>query len=55
MNAFQAWRLNGSFFAYCAKTNIQSPTVKIPNYKHPARKTAGKQIPNKFKISMTET
>jgi hypothetical protein len=36
---------------------IPTPTVKISNTKHPARKTAGKQIANKSQIqySMTKT
>jgi len=31
-------------------TNKRAPTAKISNNKHPARKTAGKQIKNKFQI-----
>jgi len=30
--------------------NKRAPTAKISNNKHPARKTAGKQITNKFQI-----
>jgi hypothetical protein len=30
------------------KIQVLTETVKIPSTKHPARKTAGKQISNKF-------
>jgi hypothetical protein len=31
----------------------QAPRPEIPNYKHPAKKTAGKQITNKSQILNT--